>query len=105
MPVFGTILARELVRAELSQRAFAAATRTPLSTINAVISGTRKPPKKRLAGWATALRLTGGDRDRFLVSGFLAHAPAEIVSAVERLTGGSLSGRKAAEPVKTYDPS
>lgn len=105
MPVFGTILARELARAELSQRAFAAATRTPLSTINAVIAGTRKPPKKRLAGWATTLRLTGGERDLFLVSGFLAHAPAEIAAAVDRLIGGSRPVRRAAEPGKRYDPA
>lgn len=84
---FGDVLARHLADADLSQREFAKRTKTPLSTINAVVKGGRKPPKRRLSVWANTLGLTGKQHDVFVVAGFLTHAPASLVTACERLFG------------------
>ena len=100
---FGQVLARRLAEAELSQRSFATATRTPLSTVNAVIAGTRKPPKRRLGTWATHLRLTGQERDLFLVAGFLCHAPPDVRTVIERLLLDPTVSRRVAERGGVYE--
>jgi transcriptional regulator with XRE-family HTH domain len=102
MATFGSLLARHLAVAGLSQRAFAVATRTPLSTVNAVIGGQRKPPKRRLAAWASALGLEGAEWDAFIVNGFLCHAPPEVLAAHLRLQMAEPGARRAAEDPLPY---
>ena len=105
MPPFGPLLTGYLTAAGLSQRAFAKAARTPLSTINAVIAGRRKPPKRRLATWARILGLRSRAFDEFLVAGFLCHAPPEVSAALERLRApADGEHRRAAEDGADYRP-
>lgn len=104
MQPFGRHLAEQLATAGWSQRAFAQATGTPVSTIQAVIADQRKPPKKRLAQWARALQLEHSDRDFFLLSGFMAHAPLEISQAIERLLEAPTTARRVADATAHYRP-
>ena len=102
MQPFGRYLAEQLAAAGWSQRAFAQATKTPVSTIQAVIAGQRKPPKKRLALWAEVLQLGQPDLDLFLLAGFLCHAPDEIRDALDRLLTEPRAARRVASLLENY---
>ena len=104
MQPFGRYLAEQLAATGWSQRAFAQATKTPVSTIQAVIAGQRKPPKRRLAQWASVLKIDLADRDLFLLSGFLAHAPQEVRDAIERLLDAPTAARRVADTTARYRP-
>lgn len=46
--------------------------------LSKVLAGTKPPPMDRIEAWATALGLTGADRERFIDLAAIAHLPAEV---------------------------
>jgi transcriptional regulator with XRE-family HTH domain len=82
---FGEIL-REMIEAKgWTLREFARRSRTNNALLSRVIRGQRQPPAARLEGWATALELTGSERQEFIEQGRLALCPPEIVALVRQL--------------------
>lgn len=106
MQPFGELLAEALRRTALSQRAFAARTGTPLSTVNEVIAGRRKPPRRRIAAWAEALDLDAERRQAWERAALLAHADPALAAWIADLEAELMrcgARPRAAERPPSYD--
>lgn len=107
---FGELLAEALGQAAISQRAFAARSGTPISTVNEVIAGRRKPPRHRIGAWADLLHLEGERRRTWERAALLAHAEPALAALVDEQAveiarlNALLAQRQAAEPAVPYRP-
>lgn len=101
---FGVLLDELLAQRGLTQAAFARLVGKAPGVVQFIRTGRRTPPLDAIAGWADALRLRGGERERFLETARLEHCPPEIRALVAALRR-ELSGapvRRAAESRRGY---
>lgn len=82
---FGDLLAQALERKRLSQKDFAKFARVPQSVVSAVIRGRRKPPKRRVPGWAAILNLSAPERLAWERAAALSRADPVLVAWLEEL--------------------
>ncbi|HAT11448.1 MAG TPA: hypothetical protein DCS97_12840 [Planctomycetes bacterium] len=85
MRPFGELLAETLADRQMTQKSFAQRTKTPISNVNEVISGVRKPPLRRLAKWLEVLEVPAREREAWRQAAAVAHAKPEIREVIETL--------------------
>jgi transcriptional regulator with XRE-family HTH domain len=85
MRPFGELLAEALANRQMTQKAFAQRTKTPISNLNEVVTGVRKPPLRRLPKWLEVLEVPAREREMWRQAAAVAHAKPEIREVIETL--------------------
>ncbi len=77
---FGSLLTALIAEKTEGKSAFARACGSTAGFINNVCRDRRLPPLDRIDSWADALKLTGPEREQFLIEANLAHCPPVIAA-------------------------
>lgn len=85
---FGVRLAAAITAAGISQRAFAKQVGVDQGTLQAMLSGRRKPRLRDIESWADTLGLAGQVRAAFLEAGWLALSPPQVTAIIAALRAG-----------------
>jgi transcriptional regulator with XRE-family HTH domain len=89
--VFLTLLRRHLDESGMSQTAFGKAIELEKNAVSMVLKGTMKLPLDRIQKAADAFDLSGAERERFLVEGWLERSPEPLREWVRKEKGWMVS--------------